>query len=99
VLTDLAEAAHGEASAYRRISVARKRPIATMRLTSILILAFILILVLVSRPYLAPYGTVSGQLMLLLIVGGWGFGFWWMARMARPAVIPRYLAATRETRP
>jgi Flp pilus assembly protein TadB len=99
VLTDLAESAHGEASAYRRISVARKRPIATMRLTSILILAFILILVLVSRPYLAPYGTFTGQIMLLLIVGGWGSGFWWMARMARPAVVPRYLAATREAQP
>jgi Flp pilus assembly protein TadB len=98
VLTDLADAAHSEASAYRRISVARKRPIATMRLTSTLILAFILILVIFSREYLEPYGTIFGQIILFMIVALWGAGFLWMSRMARQAAIPRYLAVNSEDR-
>jgi Flp pilus assembly protein TadB len=96
VLTDLAEAAHSEASAYRRISVARKKPLATMRLTSILILSFILLLVVFSRDYLEPYGALGGQVALLGIVAWWGLGFILMSRMARQTDIPRYLAATRE---
>jgi hypothetical protein len=96
VLTDLAAAAHSEASAYRRISVARKRPIATMRLTSILILSFILLLVVFSRDYLEPYGTLGGQIALLGIVAWWGVGFFLMSRMARQAETQRYLVAVRE---
>lgn len=95
VLSDLADTAHAEASARRRVSVARQRPLATMRYTALLILFFIVLLVVLCEEYLRPYRTVAGQIALLVIGGYWSVGFWWMGRMARPKPVARYLAANR----
>lgn len=92
VLDDLATAAHLEAGMQRRVDVARQRPRATMRLVAIVVACFVSGLALFAREYLAPYGTPLGQLVLLVVLGYWGLGFWWMQRMGRPSSVERFLA-------
>lgn len=92
VLDDLAGAAHLEAGMQRRLDVARQRPRSTMRLVAAIVTVFVAGLVLFSRRYLAPYGTPVGQLVLVVIAGYWGLGFWWMQRMGRVPQVPRFLA-------
>jgi tight adherence protein B len=95
VLTDLAAAAYAQADAARRISVARARPRAALTYTAMIIGAFVVLLVLFSRPYLAPYDSAIGQLVLAAVGVYWAGGFWWMARMSRPVPLPRYLTRHR----
>lgn len=92
VLDDLATAAHLEASMQRRVDVARQRPRATMRLVALVVASFVAGLALLAREYLAPYGTPVGQLVLVVVLGYWGLGFWWMHRMGQPATVERFLA-------
>jgi Flp pilus assembly protein TadB len=98
VLDDLAAAAHLEASMQRRLDVARQRPRSTMRLVAGIVTVFVAGLVLFAPRYLAPYRTPVGQLVLLVIAGYWGLGFWWMARMGRVPHVPRFLAVGKEDR-
>jgi len=91
VLGNLASAAYHEATMRRRVEVARARPRATMRLVALIVGAFVAALVAFAREYLAPYSTVAGQLVLLLIGCYWAMGFWWMARLGRVPEVARSL--------
>lgn len=55
-------------------------------------LAFAGAMMLMSRDYLVPYGSVAGQLMLLLVVGGFVAGFAWIRNASRVEPVPRFLA-------
>jgi hypothetical protein len=48
-------------------------------------------LVILNRDFLAPYGTVTGQLMLALVAGIYALALWWLARLAAPARAVRLL--------
>lgn len=89
VLADLSAAAYAEADSRRRIEVARERPRAAMRYTAIVIGGFVVLLVVFSRAYLAPYDSPLGQVVLVFVAFYWAAGFWWMARMGRSASPPR----------
>jgi tight adherence protein B len=95
VLGNLATAAHHEASMRRRVEVARARPRAAMRLVAGIVGLFVGGLVLFAREYLAPYSTVTGQLVLLGIGFYWTLGLLWMARLGRLPEIGRFLAKPR----
>ena len=93
VLADLATSAYAEADSERRIEVARERPRAAMRYSAMVIAAFVAGLVLFSGEYLAPYRSLLGQLVLVVVGVYWAAGFWWMHRMGRTASVERFLAA------
>lgn len=97
VLSDLAATAYAEAESRRRVDVARERPRAALRYTAWIITGFVVLLVVFSRTYLEPYGTVIGQVVLCVVAGYWAAGFWWMHRMARVTPVERFL--TRTERP
>lgn len=92
VLTDLAAAAYAEADSHRRIAVARQRPRSALKYTAIVIAGFVVLLMVFSRDYLAPYGSPLGQVVLAVVGFYWAAGFWWMNRMGRSAPVERYLA-------
>ena len=91
VLSSLATAAYAEAESQRRIAVARQRPRAAMKYSAIIIAGFVVLLTVFSRRYLDPYNSPIGQIVLVLVVGYWAAGFWWMERMGRPEPIARSL--------
>jgi tight adherence protein B len=91
VLGSLATAAYAEAESQRRIGVARERPRAAMKYSAIIISAFVILLTIFSRRYLAPYNSPIGQIVLLFVALYWTAGFWWMNRMGRPEKVERFL--------
>jgi tight adherence protein B len=95
VLDDLARAAREQAGALRRQEVARERPRSEMRQVAVIAVGTVAALALVAGDYLAPYRSVAGQLVLLVVAGIWGLGFWAMARLARPDPVERFLIAGR----
>jgi Flp pilus assembly protein TadB len=48
-------------------------------------------LMLVNRPYLAPFGSATGQVVLALIGVLFGLAFTWLSRLARLDAAPRIL--------
>lgn len=53
---------------------------------------FWVLLAIFARTYMAPYGSLGGQLALGVIVAGFGFTLAWFQRLSRPVVGPRFLA-------
>jgi tight adherence protein B len=83
LLTSLATAARDQASLRMRVMAGRAR----IRTSSRVITAVTLImaggLVLLNRRYLSPYDTPTGQLVLAVVGGFFGFGFAWLSRISR----------------
>jgi tight adherence protein B len=96
VLDDLARAAREQASMLRRQEVARERPRSELRQVAVIAVGTVIVLSLVGGDYLAPYGSLTGQLVLWAVAAIWGGGFGAMARLARPEPVERFLVARRE---
>jgi tight adherence protein B len=96
VLHSVANAAYAEAESHRRVEVARERPRSAMKYTAFIIGGFVVLLVVFSHRYLAPYDSALGQVVLALVGVYWAAGFWWMNRMGRPEPVERFLATTHE---
>lgn len=92
VLAGLARSAHEDASSRARIEVARERPRAAMRYSALIIGGFVLLLLVFSRPFLAPYSSPAGQAVLVVVGLYWAGGFWWMKRMGRDEPAERLFA-------
>lgn len=91
VLDDLARAARDEARMLRRLEVSRQRPRSDMRQVVVIVAAVVVGLSLVGRDYLAPYGTLGGQLVLAMAGLFWVGGFVWMSRLGRIEPPRRFL--------
>jgi Flp pilus assembly protein TadB len=91
VLDDLAEVAREEAQMHRRVEVARARPRADMRSVLFVMGFFIVLFMVMARDYLSPYSTVTGQVVLLVVIGLWGTGISAMATMGKPRPVERFL--------
>lgn len=72
-----------------RIEASRASARTALRTVAGFSVAFLAMLTLFARAYLAPFGTASGQLVLAVVGLLFGAGLWLMARMARPAPAPR----------
>lgn len=91
VLDDLARAARDEARMLRRLEVSRERPRSDMRQVVVIVAAVVVGLSVIGRDYLAPYGTVGGQLVLAVAGLFWVGGFVWMSRLGRVEPPRRFL--------
>ena len=91
-LTALAITAREELDMRTRVEEGRKNLRRNARTIIVVTLAFAGGLMLLSREYLAPYGTVTGQMMLGLVVALFFAGFWWIRNASRVEPAPRFLA-------
>jgi Flp pilus assembly protein TadB len=91
VLDDLATTAREEAQMHRRVEVARARPRADMRSVLAIMAAFVVLLLLTAREYLAPYRTPIGQLILLVVCAIWAMAIVAMGRLGRSQPTERFL--------
>lgn len=91
LLAALAAAAREEAAGRMRTAVARARVRTSVRVIVGATLGLAVALAVLNSPYLAPYGSVEGQLVLAAVGGLFAIAFAWLARIAHPATAPRLL--------
>lgn len=82
VLSALASSARAELDQRRQISAGRASMRRSVQLVVVITVVLAVVLVLFSREYVKPYGTVPGQVALAAVVGLFGAGFYWMRRLA-----------------
>jgi tight adherence protein B len=89
----LATATREEVTMRLRVETARARVRTSARIISLITISLASGLMLFDRGYLRPFGTLVGQLVLLLIGGCFAAAFWWLARMSKVQAAARFLTA------
>ena len=95
-LTALASTARAELDMRTRVEESRKNLRRSARTIIAITLIFAGGLMLLSRDYLSPYGTVAGQLMLGVVISLFAAGFWWIQSASQIKVAPRFLASPKD---
>jgi hypothetical protein len=95
ILDSVAVAAYGEADALRRIDVARARPRSSARLVAGIVVVSIVSSAVLFSEWMDAYDTLTGQVVLGLVVLWCGGALWWMAGMTN-VVLPARFIARRE---
>ena len=98
LLGALAASARAEADMRLRVHVSRARIRTAVRVIVGTLGLFAGGLLLFNRPYLAPYGTAIGQLVLLMVGAVFAAGWWLLQQMARIEQPERFLARTADQR-
>ncbi|MFF4773007.1 type II secretion system F family protein [Microtetraspora fusca] len=83
VLSALAVSAREELDMRRRVEAERRSTRKSVQIVVGTALAFAAALVVFNRSYVAEYGTLLGQAVLVVVAGLFGAGFAWMRRLAR----------------
>jgi tight adherence protein B len=83
LLGALADSAQAEADLRLRVDASRARVRTASRIVTATLALFVGGMVLFNRTYLEPYGTVTGQLVLLVVGSIFVLGWWLLGRMAR----------------
>lgn len=97
VLGELALSARAKVASRQRIAASRKSNRTSARVVVGATLAMAGVLLLINRGYLAPFDTVTGQLVLLAVGACFGFAFWWLSRLMAEKDSVRILAAVADT--
>lgn len=92
VLEALAESVGQEVRARREIEADRAKPRSNARLITMISVAVLGFLAF-SGDYVAPYGTVFGQVLLLVLLATYVATLAWMRVMARGKPLPRFIGA------
>jgi Flp pilus assembly protein TadB len=92
LLGSLAQAAREQASMRMRIQAGRARTRTSIRVIVGTTLGFASGMVLLDRPYLAAYDSITGQFLLLVIGALFGLGFAWLSRIAMVPEPVRFFA-------
>lgn len=92
VLQGLAESVAEDVTARRKIEADRAKPRSNAH-TVTLISAGVLILLAVNGQFMAPYATPLGQLILTVLLTGYGASLIWLRRMSLGQPLPRFLGA------
>jgi tight adherence protein B len=90
-LTSLAATAREQASIRLRVATKRASTRTAARVIAGTAVVMVAVLVVFNQGFLAPYATVTGQLVLLLVGGVFAAGFWWLAKAAKMPAPPRVL--------
>jgi tight adherence protein B len=98
LLSELARSARAEAEMRLRVHVSRARIRTAVRVVVGTLGLFAGGLLVFNRPYLAPYGTAVGQLVLLGVGAVFAAGWWLLQKMAAIEAPERFLARPAEGR-
>jgi Flp pilus assembly protein TadB len=91
VLTSLASSARAELEMRRRVNAGRASTRRSVQIVVGITVLFVLGLAVFNRAYVEPYSTPVGQLVLLVIIGLFAAGFFWMRRLSVFEVPGRFL--------
>jgi Flp pilus assembly protein TadB len=98
LLSALSESTREEVSLRLRVETSRASVRSGVRTVVVFSVAFAALLALFARSYLAPFGTASGQLVLLAVGGLYAAGLILMVALARPPRAIRLLGSEVEER-
>lgn len=93
LLSALAGSARAEAAMRQRVEAGRARTRASVRSVAGCTAVAVVGLVAFKRPYLAPYGSVEGQVVLGVVALMFAGGFAWLGRLSRGTAPQRFLVA------
>lgn len=99
LLSSLAAAARDQAAMQLRVEAGRARIRTSSRVVVGATLTFAGGLIILNRSFLSPFGTPVGQFMLGVIGLLFAGAFVWLARLGRPTVPERFLAAQTPVAP
>jgi high-affinity Fe2+/Pb2+ permease len=77
---------------YLRIWVSRARSRTAVRIITGVVVAFIAGLFIFNRPYLAPFGSLEGLLVLVCICLLFASSIWWLRKIAQIRTPARFLS-------
>jgi hypothetical protein len=92
LLGHLSECARSECHLYLRIWVSRARSRTAVRIITGVVVAFIAGLFIFNRPYLAPFGSAEGLLVLVCICLLFASSIWWLQKIAQIRTPARFLS-------
>ena len=93
VLTSLSESARAALDMRQRVNAGRRSTRRSVQIVRFVTVAFVLGLSIFNKKYVAPYSTPVGQIVLLIILGLFAAGFFWLRRLASFEVPERFLHA------
>jgi len=96
LLSAATESARDSVALQHSLVAARARVYRTSQLIGIIVAFFTGLLIVVSRDYLAPFGTVTGQIVLVGLLALVGTAVAMMVSLSRPPRTPRLLRVTNE---
>lgn len=83
ILSEVAKAAREHAEMQLRMEAARARTYTQALTVTTILLVMFLGMVVLSRDYLTPYDTATGQMVLLGIMAGWAAAFVGLVQMSK----------------
>jgi Flp pilus assembly protein TadB len=89
LLGALADSTRDEVSMRLRVEASRTAARSGVRTVVCFSLGFVALLTIVARSYLAPFGSIAGQLVLVLVGALYAAGLVLMVRLVRPPSSPR----------
>jgi tight adherence protein B len=93
VLESLAESVAADVRARRAIEADRAKPRATARWVTLITIGVLAMLALTGS-YITPYSSPLGQMILLLLLGGYVATLVWMRRMAAGKPLLRFIGSS-----
>lgn len=99
VLTALATSARDELDVRRRVESSRRSTRRSVQVVVGVIVAVAAALVLFNQAYMAPYGTLEGQLVLTGVLGAFGLGVLWLRRLSGVEEPKRFLITSSAATP
>ena len=91
MLAAVATSTRDTVAMQQRVAAARARIYRTSQLIAGIVTFFVAVLVLTNRTYLEPFGTATGQVVLIVVLALVVGAIWAMLSLSRPAVTPRLL--------
>ena len=91
VLTALAASTREELDMRRRIEASRKSIRRSVRIVLFIVLGMMGMLSVLNRTYVAPYNSLGGQAMLVVIAVLFSLGLLWLRSLSAPSKTDRFL--------
>ena len=89
-LQGVAESVTEDVASRRRVEAGRAKPRGSARLVTLFSFGVLAVLAF-TGDYVAPYGTVLGQFLLVVLLGAYAAGLLWMRKMTEGKPLPRFL--------
>jgi len=96
LLSGIATSARAEAHMRMRVETGRARTYSSSRALVGITFALSVLLAVLAPTFMAPFATVWGQLVLVVIAALFGGALWGLVVLSRPAASPRLLAGVAD---
>ena len=94
----LAQSARAEVNMRLRVEASRARTRTSVKVVTISAVVFAVGLVILNRPYLEPYDSLVGQLVMALVGICFGGAFYWLAKASQFEPEERFLVTSEPVR-